>query len=195
MAVLALFSLGVACLLAACVVLGLWYISQGGAVDGEGGGSDGGSGGSASSDDGQLPPPSKEDGQCITSMGNAQDSGDCFALMYNHCTPGYMSQAGIPAKLQQSKKSIMRQMYQVQQRHFDKEPTDWTTFCLARPDQAGKGKCASVKPGEFRVWAKARLPEGANPDPCAKSRSLFIKAHFEANGAIQDRLTGTVGHG
>jgi hypothetical protein len=97
-----LLLMAMACL-AAGTAFALWYISRGD-DDGE---ADGGGGG------GELPPPSREDGQCVTSMGNGNDSGDCFALLYNHCTPGYMSQAGIPDKLQQSKKSIIKQMHQV----------------------------------------------------------------------------------
>ena len=182
--------MAMACL-ATGVAFALWQI--GGRPDETGGAADDPGVVRGGGDD--LPPPSREDEQCVTSMGNAADSGDCFALMYNHCTPGYMSQSGIPAKLQESKKSIIKQIHKVQERNFDKVPSDWTTFCLARPDKAGKGKCTAVKPGEFRVWVKGRLPEGANADPCAKSGSLFIKAHFNADATIQDRLTGRVGHG
>jgi hypothetical protein len=125
-------------------------------------------------------------------MGNSKDSGECFALVYNHCEAKYKDQNRIPANIRAGKTSIVDQVFGVQRKHFDSKPTDWTTVCVARPDKAGKGRCQPVKPDEFRVWVKGR---GAITDPCLAGGSLYVKAHFNGNNSIQDRYTGAVGHG
>lgn len=58
--------------------------------------------------------------------------------------------------------------------------------------KAGKGACGHVAPGEFRVWVAGRPPKGSAP--CDRSGNLYLKAHFDGDGAIQGEHTGTVGH-
>lgn len=142
---------------------------------------------------GDLPGPSSNDRQCVTYMSSSEDTGDCFALAYNHCTSGYKDQGRIPGSIASKKSSILGQVYNAQKSNFDGKPADWTTVCVARPDKAGKGACGYVKPGEFRVWAAGKKKAGA--DPCAASGGLYVKAHFNEDGTIQAEHTGTVGHG
>lgn len=139
-----------------------------------------------------LPPPSKSDDRCVTNMGNSKDTGECFALVYNHCESAYKDQNRIPSNIRAGKSSIIDQMFAIQKKHFDSRPNDWTTVCVARPDKAGKGRCQPVKADEFRVWVKGK---GAITDPCLAGGSLYIKAHFDGKNSIQDRYTGAVGHG
>ena len=126
-------------------------------------------------------------------MSSENDTGKCFALLYNHCTTGYKDQGAIPADIRAKKSSILSQMYDIQKENFDGMPREWTTVCVARPDKAGKGQCSYVTPGEFRVWAKGRQPAGT-PD-CVSGGALYIKAHFNGDGTIQGDHTGKVGHG
>lgn len=138
-----------------------------------------------------LPPASKYDERCLTDM-IANDSMDCFALVYNHCEKDFRDQNRIPSGIRSSKSKILDQMAKVGHKDFTANPKEWTTVCVSRPDKAGKGKCKNIKSDEFRVWAKA---DGVVIDPCKSSGSLYVKAHFNGDKTIRDTKLGTVGHG
>jgi hypothetical protein len=140
----------------------------------------------------RLPAPARNDAQCVTYMGNDKDTGDCHALVYNHCTAGYKDQGAIPAAVAALKGTALAQLYDAEKAHFASKPSDWTTVCVARPDKAGTGACAGIKPGEFRVWAAGKQ-SGGDPAPCVSGGALYLKSHFSADGKLL--VSGTVGHG
>lgn len=173
-------------LLMSCFILAFAVIALYLLTTDEGGGEDKGGDG--------LPPPSPHDARCVTYMSSPQDTGDCFALVYNHCTPGYTNQSGIPPGIRSAKARILKQIRDINSTHFDKgKPDDWTTVCVARPDRQNTAQCKYVTPGEVRVWVKGRQDLGT-PE-CPTSGSLYIKAHFNTDASIQGDKTGTVGHG
>lgn len=147
-----------------------------------------------------LPPPSSRDQMCKTWMSDPNDTGACFAMVYNHCVDGWKDQARIPPSIARVKQSALKQIYAIQRncvnkergtKCFDGEPKDWTTVCVARPELAGKGKCKAVAPDEWRVWV-------AGQDPQRKSEcqfpSVYIKTHFRGDKA-QDQYSGQHGRG
>lgn len=140
----------------------------------------------------QLPPPSPKDAMCVTYMKDGSDTGDCHALLYNHCTDGYKDQSAIPAGIAAMKGTALAQLYAAEKPHFAGKPADWTTVCAARPDKVGRGPCAGMKAGEFRVWAAGKQA-GSDPAPCVAGGALYLKAHFSADGRLL--VSGTVGHG
>lgn len=138
-----------------------------------------------------LPPRSDADDRCVTNM-LPDDSGSCFALVYNQCAQGYTDPSSIPGSIRAKKSHALAQLHDIQKSNFEGVPRDWAAVCVARPESAGKGKCKSVPVGGFRVWARGKNPP--NSAECPSSKGLFLKAHYISDGTIQGQYTGTVGH-
>ncbi len=159
-----------------------------------------------------LPPPSSvADGRCKTHMGDdPDDDGTCLALVYHECPEyGRTDESMIPSWIRDMKQSALNQIYELnidctseegadktpvpRYKCFTRPPQTWASVCVARPEKAGKGKCRSMRPDEWRVFVQGEDP--LRTITCAGLKtpaSLYLKSHF--NGTrINESKTGKVG--
>jgi hypothetical protein len=136
-------------------------------------------------------------------MSDPNDDGSCFALAYHHCVPGRDDPNGVPAHIRGAKRSALDQVYGVQRgcTHkdakgrtypcFQRAPQDWTSVCVARPETAGRGKCAKVTRDEWRAWVQADDPSRTSD---CQFPTLYVKSHFRGD-KIMSQYTGKHGRG
>lgn len=158
-----------------------------------------------------LPPPSAVDGRCTTHMGDdPDDDGSCLALVYHECPQyGRTDESLIPARIRDMKRSAMQQIYDVNEgctsvkgagntpvaryKCFTRPPRTWASVCVARPEKAGRGKCKSMTPDDWRVFVQGEDP--LRTITCAGKdtpASLYLKSHFRGQ-RIDEEKTGQVG--
>ena len=148
-----------------------------------------------------LPRPSSNDYWCKTYMSSSTDDGSCFALVYHHRVDGRKDKSKVPTAISKNMGSVMKQLYDVPCKHetaagkeykcFSKTPKEWTSVCVARPDLAGRGKCAGVSKNEWRFFTPG---DDATRKSTCQYPSLYIKAHA-IEGKVQTRYVGRVGRG
>jgi hypothetical protein len=149
---------------------------------------------------------------CKTWMGDDEDTGSCFNLIYDHCIEGYTDHSKIPTYILKNMKSVINQIYSnagiAKSSFHNREPTRFTRVCVANPDKIGKAECGDrwTKDGGKRVWRRSYMlneyrvhMKGFRPEnylECDHTAKLvsFVKAHVFPNSTVEQEYIGNVGH-